>query len=462
MVRPEASGLCGRHVGGAKLFVAVLLCHVGLAVTKPPEVWSFDYHGDAIYAWNEALLSGALKAPATLVHIDTHADLAVGPFFETDGSLSSLELAQSVDINDFIQAAVAVGLVDRVIWVKPEWAFEKYPAKRTQRYIGSFHEGKEGAAAFVSKVDGDASHHRKEDLDDVKHWSLEVLPVSAESYNTVIQELKKEAAEEKRSFILDLDLDVFATENFGCQKLRKDGQLSQQEIEQVFACGCHFDNCYFDKADIVEMKGHSVPKGLSKKLADPDLLDEAFTHLCRTPLHYASNKEIEQGKSMFMDFVKSSRASGLAPAVVTVCSSFNGYQPPYSRELTKPIAPEVAAVFGSGAPKEISCTLCAELVITNDLDVAVDVIYAQATDYDVLKVGLKPGESYTGSTYLHHVFFFRTAADGRKNIQYKRLKIEQGLGAELRLPLSKLPWVKALEMVPAPGGSMKLLPRDEL
>lgn len=71
---------------------------------------TFDLHDEAYYAWRAAGIRGAL-----LVHVDAHHDAAADPPWKT------------VDIGNFVRAAIRDGIVSGVRWVVPDpiWADAK-------------------------------------------------------------------------------------------------------------------------------------------------------------------------------------------------------------------------------------------------------------------------------------------------------------------------------------------------
>ena len=58
---------------------AFLQAHCGLHKERPLPGRIFDTHDQALDFWQQMMESGRLSAPFTVVHVDAHADLAIGP-----------------------------------------------------------------------------------------------------------------------------------------------------------------------------------------------------------------------------------------------------------------------------------------------------------------------------------------------------------------------------------------------
>lgn len=162
------------------------------------------------------------------------------------------------------------------------------------------------------------------------------------------------------------------------------------------------------------------------------------------------------------DFIQAAVMTGLVDRVIWL-------KPEWAFELNYAVGSNysfyTAVTFGGGEGKQIGCTLCSSLVVENDLDAEFEVIYAEETTYTLLSNSFPPGEDYRTSTFLHHVFYFRTtvsASGPPDERQYIRYKVEDGLDEEVRVKLSSLPWVQEGHIVPHPDGTMRPLPHSEL
>ena len=78
-------------------------------------------HGFAFAAWMLALLDKRIGMGATLVHCDAHSDMFDGgPVFDLPRTAEDLRKFH-YNINQFIAPACAMGLVNEIYWVKPDY-----------------------------------------------------------------------------------------------------------------------------------------------------------------------------------------------------------------------------------------------------------------------------------------------------------------------------------------------------
>eukprot|EP00927_Polykrikos_kofoidii_P062169 TRINITY_DN56991_c0_g1_i1.p1 TRINITY_DN56991_c0_g1~~TRINITY_DN56991_c0_g1_i1.p1 ORF type:complete len:474 (-),score=71.27 TRINITY_DN56991_c0_g1_i1:110-1531(-) len=454
-----------RLVSGADGLARTLRCIVALlyslhcCAADGSPVWSFDYHGDALFGWNEARRAKELhdEGPWTLVHFDTHADMAVPPEpFAVDGSLSSLDLALNVDINSFIPPAVLLGIVDRVVWVRPEWAFEGQAVGHDVFEMGV---NEDGSWAANSSFGGPADMH--ENLENLSHttsWTLDTIEFSTVSLQELRERLRREAEDEGRSWILDVDLDVFSSENSGVQSLRDFFYVKEEDILEIVDCAC-FPTSSCD--DPVVYHGKRFPGRLAEVIEPGIALQQSMANICDTPVHYATTDDVQDSMATVVDWIGQLHDEGVDPAVTTICSSTTGYQPPQYVSQTSMFVDLVSERLGTTA-HHLECTLCCSFTIMNDMQETFDVIYfnAETMTYTLLQIDWRPGEEFNTKSYLKHVFFFRSDTLPRR---YKRTEMREGQGYELKLNTSELPWLPPGEMVPAPGGDvLKVHVHDEL
>lgn len=101
---------------------------------EPVGIYIVEEHHEVIPRWFGAARRGLIpKSGNTLIHIDGHADLAPlyylpgYPFFKWPADKQLKYLMQTNDA--FIQASGIAGLVNRVIWVWPEWDSNNHEAQ---------------------------------------------------------------------------------------------------------------------------------------------------------------------------------------------------------------------------------------------------------------------------------------------------------------------------------------------
>jgi hypothetical protein len=165
--------------------------------------------------WLEASASGLLpESGVGVVHFDAHPDL--GPPLrpiERAWRARPGALVAAVDIESFQLAAVWVGLVDRIAWLRPSWAFQIPDGERRFR-VGV------GAGGRL-QVDEPADYYVLEGhyaptsaLRDTRELALQVLPISAALTGVPLLE---------GPVVLDVDLDAFATRSPAADRLRDAG-----------------------------------------------------------------------------------------------------------------------------------------------------------------------------------------------------------------------------------------------
>jgi len=183
-----------------------------------------DSHHHVLRHWLEASAAGALpEAGVEVIHFDAHPDMGPPPApIQRAWRARPGALVGAVDIESFQLAAAWVGLVERVVWLRPPWAFQMRDGVRRFR-VGADESG-------VLRVD---------DPDDYYVLDGRWAPASA-LRDAVEVELAVVALPDARPgtplhagpAILDLDLDGFATRNPAADALRRAG-FRDAELERL-------------------------------------------------------------------------------------------------------------------------------------------------------------------------------------------------------------------------------------
>jgi len=158
-------------------------------------------------AWRAGALGEAKDAGGTVVHFDAHPDLA-----PPKGVPDLAAPLAEVDIASFQLAAAWWGLARRFVWVRPVWA-DQLPDGGRSFLIG---EGPGGGLRASDEADYyvlDEGWARREALGRPVRVELVVVPLDAAA----------RGLEVAGSWILDIDLDGFATRNPGADHLRAAG-----------------------------------------------------------------------------------------------------------------------------------------------------------------------------------------------------------------------------------------------
>lgn len=86
----------------------------------------------------------------TFVHFDAHADLSVPPQFPAAQCRDRVALLNAVSIADWLLPLVYLGVISRVVWLKPSWAGQM-PDGEHEVYVGA--HARTGMLAVSSSLD---------------------------------------------------------------------------------------------------------------------------------------------------------------------------------------------------------------------------------------------------------------------------------------------------------------------
>ena len=192
-----------------------------------PEVFVAGPHDRALAAWIAASRDGRLpREGVTIVHVDAHPDLSL-----PDGPLArgwpddARDVLARVSIASFQLAAVRIGLVDEIIWLRPRWA-ETFPDGERVFQIGALANG-------ALAVDDPSDHYVLDTgyadaalLSDTQPVRLRVLPLDAA--------VAAGGLLAQGPVVLDIDEDVFATRNPFAERLRGAG-FTDADLDQLRA-----------------------------------------------------------------------------------------------------------------------------------------------------------------------------------------------------------------------------------
>lgn len=196
-----------------------------------PEVVVCGPHDRALAHWIAAVASGRLpREGVTIVHIDAHPDLSLprAPFPRGFRDDARAVLAHT-HIASFQLAAVRMGFVDEIVWLRPRWA-ETFPDGPRTFQMGELASGQ-------LAVDDPSDHYVLDEgwapssaLRDVQPVRFRVMPLDAAAQQGLVA---------ASPVILDIDLDVFATRNPYADRLRRAGftDADLDALRRIFAPG---------------------------------------------------------------------------------------------------------------------------------------------------------------------------------------------------------------------------------
>jgi hypothetical protein len=214
---------------GAGLVLALALASHAEASEPSIEVVVCSSHHHVLRHWLRVAEQGGLPlSGVTVVHLDGHPDLGV-PRNPVAGVWPERaeQLVAALDIATFQLAAVRVGLVDRIVWLRPAFAHQLADGDRRFR-LGVVASGElrvDDPSDYYVLDQGWAPRSELREPTDV---SLRVVPVLTALDSGPLAE---------GPTILDIDLDAFATRNPAADLLREGGLSDDQlaSLRRIFA-----------------------------------------------------------------------------------------------------------------------------------------------------------------------------------------------------------------------------------
>lgn len=221
MVRRSESG------AGFALVVALLAAGAASAADRAPAslpVVVCDSHHHVLRHWLAASDAGLLPASGVeVIHFDAHPDMGPPSTPLQRGWRAQPDaLEAAVDIESFQLAAVWVGLVRRIVWLRPPWAFQ-FPDG-----VRRFRVGVDAGGRL--QVDDPSDYYVLED-----HYLPTAAlrdPVELELAVLSLPTLLPGAPLHGGPVILDVDLDGFGTRNPAADRLREAG-FSDAELLRI-------------------------------------------------------------------------------------------------------------------------------------------------------------------------------------------------------------------------------------
>jgi hypothetical protein len=214
---------------GAWLVLGLALAPRAAGSEPTVEVVVCSSHHHVLAHWLRVAQEGGLPSGGvTVVHLDGHPDLGV-PTEPVAAAWPARpeRLVAKLDIATFQLAAVRVGLVDRIVWLRPAFAHQLADGDRRFR-LGALASGE-------LRVDDPSDYYVLDRgwapgsaLRDPTELALRVVPVVSAPEGGRLAE---------GPTILDIDLDAFATRNPAADQLRASGLGDEQldALRRIFA-----------------------------------------------------------------------------------------------------------------------------------------------------------------------------------------------------------------------------------
>lgn len=183
-------------------------------------------HDHALAYWMAAVQSGRLpREGVTVVHIDAHPDLSLPSApFARGWHDDAREVLSHTHIANFQLAAVRMGLVDEIIWLRPRWA-ETFPDGPRTFQLGQLANGELAVDDPSDHYVLDQGYAPSAALTDTQLVHFRVLPLDDAAGAGLLAE---------SPVILDIDLDTFATHNPYADRLR-DAGVSDGDLDRLRA-----------------------------------------------------------------------------------------------------------------------------------------------------------------------------------------------------------------------------------
>lgn len=204
-----------------------LFAAVAASADAPIEVVVAGPHDRALAQWIAAVRDGRLpREGVTIVHVDAHPDLSLPQgAFPRGFSADTAAILAKVDIASFQLAAVRLGVVDEIVWLRPSWA-ETFPDGERTFSMGVLANGQLAVDDPSDHYVLDAGYAETALLSDTQPVRLRVM--------TIADAAKQGGLLAESPVILDVDLDAFATWNPWAERLRRSG-VTDAELDRLRA-----------------------------------------------------------------------------------------------------------------------------------------------------------------------------------------------------------------------------------
>lgn len=156
---------------------------------------------------------GAKRLPFggnVLLHLDSHPDLLLPRALTAEVCLDKRQLLECVSIENWILPCAFLGVINRIVWVRPPWAAQ-IPSGRYHFHVGREHAtGRLRLTALESYFLSEALTVPLADLADPQPVDLLVVELNGREEERIMDFV---GPPDECSLLLDVDLDFFSTAN---------------------------------------------------------------------------------------------------------------------------------------------------------------------------------------------------------------------------------------------------------
>ena len=216
--------------------------------TPPPElegkpeivvgVVEEHHHVLPYYAREVAKNTVPVDGRATILHFDSHADMGVPrAYLQADGGMERYSA-----INDFMITAALTGVAEHLVFVEPPWSNQfrccVYEGSATFQFsVGVDEQNNVRVAGPMARRlghvfwrDGETRTASVDELTNTRDFRITVI----NEEHARLDDILVESIDASKPLILDIDLDYFATENFGAIPLRDELGVCDEDLMTAY------------------------------------------------------------------------------------------------------------------------------------------------------------------------------------------------------------------------------------
>ena len=196
------------------------------------------HHVLQYYAREVAKNTIPVDSKATILHLDSHADMGVPrAYLEADEHMERFSA-----INDFMITAALTGVAEHLVFVEPPWSNQfrccVYEGSASFDFtVGVDEQNNVRVAGPMARRlghvfwrDGETRTASKDDLSNTRDFRITVI----NEEHAHLDDILVASIDRTKPLILDIDLDYFATENFGAIPLRDELGISDEDLMTAY------------------------------------------------------------------------------------------------------------------------------------------------------------------------------------------------------------------------------------